>query len=181
MRCYSSSWAAPMHLIDCDIVSHQQSSRFGRVLQLFLGSSYANSSTPTLSLTSKSSRFDPTQRQGLKLFLDRSYAISSTATSSLTSKSSRVLGLEQRSLAWSSAAWRGAAQLAGSSADWRGAAQLRCHEAAAVDPQALFGRSAPGRIQEKFAVKPTAHLEMLFCTDGSPNLDGRIFVHGRLR
>ena len=47
----------------------------GQVLKLFLGSSCAISSTTTLSLTSKSSRFG----QVLKLFLGSSYAILSTA------------------------------------------------------------------------------------------------------
>ena len=101
-------------LIDCDIVSHQQSSRFGptqeQVLKLFLDSSYTISSTATLSFESlrsvaealpgqlrgnlfdcdivshqQSSRFGPTQEQVLKQFLDSSYAVSSTATFSVES------------------------------------------------------------------------------------------------
>ena len=39
MRCYSSSWAAPTHLIDCDMSLTSKASRVGQVLKLILASS----------------------------------------------------------------------------------------------------------------------------------------------
>ena len=67
VRCGSSPGQLLCNLIDCDIVSHRQVKSLRSGAEATLGSSYAISSTTTLSLTSKSSRFGSSRGQVLKL------------------------------------------------------------------------------------------------------------------